>query len=571
MCHKVGWEPRQQTLRPNAENCSLTFKSCVWFFYTHATSWREWKLWKRNNLWGHREIGAAEMSRGLWVVEGATKVNASEVANGAVFAGQAATQIARARGLMSVGYGAHPSTFGATSSPDFYANPLAVHYLALLDEVRPVIAQASVLADALRGSLTDFSGWLGQAALIYASAEQGAQGMVDTCNILRPLGCSPPRKPESWAGWAGMIGRYVGDFTEKRDRPPTLNLHGQAQMETTAQFLYPRSPQALTEAAAKVGLAWGAIGTLFNPRGLGVVVMGEDGKAVLAAEPLWSLGLRRTLNPASTHNSSPKLAATIGRLTALQVEAKIRARFPTYDAPRVEVPLTGAALLGRVEQSRLGGSAGQVQILKHTNPKGDTSWSVVVRGTQEWKPGSANPQDMESNLQVVAGQTSHQQLSVEAAMEMAGIKPWEPVEMVGHSQGGAIALSIATSAAASKKFNFVSVLTAGAPTGTTKPPGNLSVLNVENLRDAVPALDGAAAPAGPKTVTAYFDANKTKTKKGEHAHAVDTYTGALEKMENENSALTKPIDDWGERRRAALGLEKSTKTEAIYFNTSRVQ
>ena len=156
-------------------------------------------------------------------------------------------------------------------------------------------------------------------------------------------------------------------------------------------------------------------------------------------------------------------------------------------------------------------------------------------------------------------------------MDLAGIKPWEPVEVVGHSQGGAVALSLATSARLAPNYNFVSVLTAGAPTGTTSPPKSLSVLNVENLADAVPALDGAAAPVGKNAVTAYFDPRKVDTRKDDHAHAAETYARALEKMETENSALSEPIDQWSERRKENMGLDAGTKTEVLYFDTARVQ
>lgn len=71
-----------------------------------------------------------------------------------------------------------------------------------------------------------------------------------------------------------------------------------------------------------------------------------------------------------------------------------------------------------------------------------------------------------------------------------------PSSFVGHSQGGAIALDLAGNKQVKEKYNVVSVLTAGAPTAGVGADVDVPVLNLENLSDIVPSLDGAPADAG---------------------------------------------------------------------------
>ncbi|MGO3797282.1 MAG: hypothetical protein ACTJGR_09210, partial [Pauljensenia sp.] len=165
-------------------------------------------------------------------------------------------------------------------------------------------------------------------------------------------------------------------------------------------------------------------------------------------------------------------------------------------AHRVDTPRMPSQVLARVGGVRSAQDAGQVEILRHRTPGVGgverTSWSVVIRGTQAWGVGGPNPQDMLSNLQAVAGEESDQSRAVLAAMEGAGIAAGEPVELVGHSQGGAIAAQLASDPEVAARYRVTSVLTAGAPAGGAEGGPGVGMLNLENTRDPVPGLDGAA-------------------------------------------------------------------------------
>lgn len=197
----------------------------------------------------------------------------------------------------------------------------------------------------------------------------------------------------------------------------------------------------------------------------------------------------------------------------------------------------------------------------------------MVRGTVAWTPGSKNPQDMQSNLEAVGRRPSDQKTSVQIAMEMAQIQPGEPVEFVGHSQGGAVALDLAADPRVNAKYNVVSVLTAGSPTGGCTPPATVSVLNYENLSDIVPGLDGGAPKGGANVSTVYFDARSLDVPPAASAHSLETYVSAAVGVEAAAGVnpMASQVESWNQRRVEAMGLEGPVSSEVQYYRSTRVR
>lgn len=250
----------------------------------------------------------------------------------------------------------------------------------------------------------------------------------------------------------------------------------------------------------------------------------------------------------------------------------------------VDTPLKPSQLLESLSGLKSGGEEGQIKIIRHTTPipsdasslggsRKRSSWSVVIRGTQKWSVGGTNPQDMLTNFEGVAGRESDQSRAVLEAMKMAGIKADEPVEFVGHSQGGIIAAQLATSSDVNQKYNVVSALTAGSPIGGSQAPSHVHVLALENTRDLVPALDGGAISQGVTTV--HFDGQTyiPAEKQGQNlvAHDIETYRNLLGDIENRQNepGLTK-VKEWEEHRIESLGLTEQTTSQAYVFDTRRI-
>ena len=99
-------------------------------------------------------------------------------------------------------------------------------------------------------------------------------------------------------------------------------------------------------------------------------------------------------------------------------------------------------------------SSGVVGIVRTVHADGTSSWVVVVPGTTDWGLGGANPQDLLTNLQAVAGAPNDMESAVVTAMRRAGIGPDDPVGFYGHSQGAIVAANIAADPAVNERYNL---------------------------------------------------------------------------------------------------------------------
>jgi hypothetical protein len=138
-----------------------------------------------------------------------------------------------------------------------------------------------------------------------------------------------------------------------------------------------------------------------------------------------------------------------------------------------------------------------------------TSWIVDVPGTKSWQfdPRSRDHlNDLATNLSTIAGEPSARVDGVTRALEMAGVRRGEPVMLVGHSQGGLVAMRAAEQCAKDGRFTVTHVVTAGSPIARMAVPDGVQVLSLENRYDLVPRLDGQPPPPEPNRVTVTFDA-----------------------------------------------------------------
>ncbi len=130
---------------------------------------------------------------------------------------------------------------------------------------------------------------------------------------------------------------------------------------------------------------------------------------------------------------------------------------------------------------------------------------VDITGTRSWDPlPTGDVTSLTTNGRALVGVRTAYEGGVLAAMRRAGVRPTDDVMLVGHSQGGLVAVTTARDARASGEFHVTHVITAGAPIGRTVGglPRGVQVLALENAADVVPHLDGRANPDRPNVVTA---------------------------------------------------------------------
>jgi hypothetical protein len=129
---------------------------------------------------------------------------------------------------------------------------------------------------------------------------------------------------------------------------------------------------------------------------------------------------------------------------------------------------------------------------------------VDITGTKDWSPGPTDDvTSLTTNGRSLLGESTAYEQGVLQAMRQAGVRPDDDVMIVGHSEGGMVAVTTARDALASGEFRVTHVVTAGSPIGRTvgELPSSVQVLALENTRDLVPHLDGVANPDRPTVTT----------------------------------------------------------------------
>ena len=133
---------------------------------------------------------------------------------------------------------------------------------------------------------------------------------------------------------------------------------------------------------------------------------------------------------------------------------------------------------------------------------------VDIPGTKTWNlPNQDNGQvnDLGTNLHALAGHSTAYERGIAEALRQTGAKPGDPVMLVGHSQGGIVAVNAARHFTASGEYRVTHVVTAGSPVANLSVPDSVKGLSLENEHDIIPHLDGHENPDEPNRTTATFD------------------------------------------------------------------
>lgn len=262
------------------------------------------------------------------------------------------------------------------------------------------------------------------------------------------------------------------------------------------------------------------------PDALGGIVHAAVGRAEAPWDALCTL--TRTGSPLETfgavvHHEVDELATGVGVLTDLGGErAAVLAGQRSLDGrpvlrgkgadPQADAggpPRSVTDLMAALEH-RDHGEHGEIDVRRLTGPDGSTRWIVDVTGTKSWLPlPTSDITSLATNALAVTGASTSYEQGVLDAMSAAGIRPDDPVMLVGHSQGGMVAANAAILSAHTGRFRVTTVLTAGAPIGQVSGhvPASVQVLAMENAPDVVPHADGRDNARRPNvtTVTVHHD------------------------------------------------------------------
>lgn len=182
---------------------------------------------------------------------------------------------------------------------------------------------------------------------------------------------------------------------------------------------------------------------------------------------------------------------------------------------------------------------GEIDVRILTLPDGSRRVIVDITGTKSWDPLPTHDiTNLTTNGRALIGRRTAYEDGVLAAMRRSGVRRSDKVMLVGHSQGGMVAVTTARDAAASGEFDVTHVVTAGSPIGGTVNalPSSIRVLALENRRDVVPHLDGVQNPDR-RNVTTVTASRGDGTIIGDHALARSYVPAAADAQANTNRSV----------------------------------
>ena len=152
------------------------------------------------------------------------------------------------------------------------------------------------------------------------------------------------------------------------------------------------------------------------------------------------------------------------------------------------------------------GQPGEIDVTLLDGADGRRRVIVNIPGTKDWSLAGHNPDvtSLATNLRAIGGEVTTYERGILEALHRAGVQPGDDVLLVGHSEGGLVAVNTAGHLASTGEFHVSHVVTAGAPIGLIAggTPSNVDVLALENDGDVVPHLDGAQNPDRVNVTTA---------------------------------------------------------------------
>jgi hypothetical protein len=185
-------------------------------------------------------------------------------------------------------------------------------------------------------------------------------------------------------------------------------------------------------------------------------------------------------------SSSAFLSILAGNSVGLFGETPIAMR-QTSTSGGEQPPRGLAERIERLPDPKQNDNGEQLRIDRYSAPGQPDRFDIYIAGTVDFSPVSGEePFDLTSNFHGMADLPAGSYRGVEKALELAGVTSTSPVVFTGHSQGGLLASSLASSG----NYNTQGVVTIGAPTGQIAPGGGFPVIAIEHTEDLIPALGG---------------------------------------------------------------------------------
>lgn len=199
----------------------------------------------------------------------------------------------------------------------------------------------------------------------------------------------------------------------------------------------------------------------------------------------------------------------------------------------------------------------QVAVEKYTMADGTAKYVAYLKGTQSVGFGGEQPWDMQSNTELYSGKTSASYQATLDALEAAGARPGDEVDVVAHSQSGMIAAHLSMES----EFDVHVQITAGSPVEPTVGDDQILV-QFRHTDDVVSSLSGGGSPGasgspGSFTVTREGDPGPGLQDMLLDTHMLDSYIETAELAEESGDPRVESLDGFWSGLNEAVDIERT--------------
>jgi hypothetical protein len=231
---------------------------------------------------------------------------------------------------------------------------------------------------------------------------------------------------------------------------------------------------------------------------------------------------------------------------------------------RPSAPADLRAALGRLPHAR----GAQVAVERYTMPDGARRYVAYLGGTRNSSPfqaGGVEPWDVKSNLELYTGTRSASYQATLDALDAAGAKPGDRVDLVAYSQSGLIAAHLSMES----EYDVGMQITVGSPTEPTLRDDQ-TIVQIRHSDDMVSALAEGGSTEGtgsPDSFTArrVGDPGAGPQDLSLQAHDIDTYRETARLIDTSADPRAEALDDYW------VELDRATRVERTEFRAERVR
>lgn len=199
----------------------------------------------------------------------------------------------------------------------------------------------------------------------------------------------------------------------------------------------------------------------------------------------------------------------------------------------------------------------QVAVEKYTMADDSTKYVVYLKGTQSVGSGGAEPWDMKSNVELYTGEMSASYQATLDALDAAGARPGDEVDVVAHSQSGMIAAYLSMES----EFDVQVQITAGSPVEPTLDDDQILV-QFRHTDDVVNSLAGggsagATGAPGSFTVTRVGDPIAGPQDLLLNTHMLESYIETAELAEESGDPRVESLGSFWADLNKAVEIERT--------------